>query len=46
MNGLGMGKFLQSYHSFADIAKHISESMKMHLFLSIIELYLKIAVID
>jgi hypothetical protein len=42
MNGLDMGRFLQSDHLCADIAKYISESMKIRLFQSNIELYLKL----
>jgi hypothetical protein len=42
MIGLDMGTLLQSDYLCADTAKHISESMKMHLFQSIIELDLKI----
>jgi hypothetical protein len=43
-NGLDMCRILQSGHSFANIAQHISESMKMHLFQSIIEVDIKTGV--
>jgi hypothetical protein len=40
-----MGRVLQSDRLYADIVKHISEYMKVHLLHSIIELGLKIEVI-
>jgi hypothetical protein len=44
MNGLNKGRILQSDHSCSDIAKHISESKKLRLLQSIIELDLKVVV--